>query len=62
MSSEFEHILFEREGGVAKITLNQPPVNIMDIPTMQDINVALESLQGDRSTKAVLLGATGKAF
>ena len=62
MTNEFEKILFEREGGIAKITLNHPPVNIMDIPTMREINVALESLQGDRESKVVLFAATGKAF
>jgi cyclohexa-1,5-dienecarbonyl-CoA hydratase len=62
MSDQFENILFEREGGVAKITLNHPPVNIMDIPTMREINAALESLQDDRESKVVLFGATGKAF
>jgi len=62
MTYQFENILFEREGGVAKITLNHPPVNIMDIPTMREINVALESLQDDRESKVVLFAATGKAF
>jgi cyclohexa-1,5-dienecarbonyl-CoA hydratase len=62
MTSEFENILFEREGGVARITLNHPPVNIMDISTMKEINVALESLEGDGDTRVVLFGATGKAF
>jgi cyclohexa-1,5-dienecarbonyl-CoA hydratase len=62
MTSEFENILFEREGGVARITLNHPPVNIMDISTMREINLALESLEGDGDTKVVLFGATGKAF
>ena len=62
MTYQFENILFEREGGVAKITLNHPPVNIMDIATMREINAALESLQDDRESKVVLFAATGKAF
>jgi cyclohexa-1,5-dienecarbonyl-CoA hydratase len=62
MNREFEHILFEREGGVARITLNQPPVNIMDIPTMREMVTALEALEGDQEAKVVLFGATGKAF
>jgi cyclohexa-1,5-dienecarbonyl-CoA hydratase len=62
MSSEFENILFEREGGVARITLDHPPVNIMDIPTMREINAALEALQGDEKTKVLVFAAKGKAF
>ncbi len=62
MSAEFENILFEREGGVAKITLDHPPVNIMDIPTMREINAALETLRGDEETKVLVFAAQGKAF
>jgi cyclohexa-1,5-dienecarbonyl-CoA hydratase len=62
MTQQFESILFEREGGVAKITLNHPPVNILDIATMRELNVALESLQDDRESKVILFGAVGKAF
>jgi cyclohexa-1,5-dienecarbonyl-CoA hydratase len=62
MSSKYENILFERGDGVAKITLNHPPVTIMDIPTMREMNLALESLQGDKESKVLLFGATGKAF
>jgi cyclohexa-1,5-dienecarbonyl-CoA hydratase len=62
MTRELRNIVLEREDGLAKITLNHPPVNIMDIPTMREINVALESLQDDDEIKAVLFGATGKAF
>jgi cyclohexa-1,5-dienecarbonyl-CoA hydratase len=62
MSREFENILFEQEGGVATITLDHPPVNIMDIATMREINAALEGLQGDEKTKVVVFAAKGKAF
>ncbi len=62
MTSEFQHIIFERGDGIAKITLNHPPVNIMDIPTMKEINQALETLQGDKESRVLLFGATGKAF
>lgn len=62
MTNKYERILFERGDGVAKVTLNHPPVNIMDIPTMREMNQALESLQGDEESKVVLFGATGKAF
>jgi cyclohexa-1,5-dienecarbonyl-CoA hydratase len=62
MTQEYENILFKREGDVARITLNHPPVNIMDIPTMREIGAALEGLQDDEEIKVVLFGAEGKAF
>ncbi len=62
MTVDFENIIFEREGGVATITLNHPPVNIMDILTMKEMNGALESLQGDEETKVLVFTGQGKAF
>jgi cyclohexa-1,5-dienecarbonyl-CoA hydratase len=62
MTGEFENILFQRQEAVARITLHHPPVNIMDIPTMREIVSALEALEGDKETKVLLFGATGKAF
>lgn len=62
MTADFQNVIFEREGGVAKITLDHPPVNIMDIPTMKGINAALESVQEDEETKVLVFAAQGKAF
>jgi len=62
MTTDFRNIIFERERGVVRITLNHPPVNIMDILTMKEINAALEGLQGDEETKVVVFTARGKAF
>ena len=38
-------ILFERKNGYARITLNRPPVNALNIEMMTEISNALESLQ-----------------
>jgi cyclohexa-1,5-dienecarbonyl-CoA hydratase len=62
MGSEFENILFEQKGAVARITLDHPPVNIMDIPTMREINASLERLKGENQTKVLVFAARGKAF
>lgn len=62
MTTDFRNIIFERERGAVRITLNHPPVNIMDILTMKEINAALEGLQGDEESKVVVFTARGKAF
>lgn len=62
MTEEFQNIIFERRAAEARITLNHPPVNIMDIATMKEINTALESLQEDDETKVLVVAAQGKAF
>jgi len=47
--------------GVATITLNRPPVNVMNIPVMSELNGALETVLAD-DLAAVVFRAEGKAF
>jgi len=60
MNYEFIETRFEE--GLATITLNRPPVNILNIAMMQEINHCLESLQGEKDLKVVLFNAKGKCF
>lgn len=62
MSFHFEHILFEKKNGVATLTLNRPPLNILNIAMMGEMNEALEELEGDADTKLLVIAAQGKAF
>jgi cyclohexa-1,5-dienecarbonyl-CoA hydratase len=59
---EFENILFEKNDGVARLTLNRPPLNVLNIAMMKEINQALESIQNDTSLKVLVITGTGKAF
>jgi len=61
---KFEYILFDVSDGVARVTLNKPPVNVLDIPMMQEINTALEKLVDDDSVKVLIFDAVegSKAF
>jgi len=38
----FEHIQFDVSDGVARLTLNKPPLNVLDIAMMREISTALE--------------------
>jgi cyclohexa-1,5-dienecarbonyl-CoA hydratase len=58
----YEHIEVTLEKGLGSITLNRPPVNILNIAMMEEINKALDSWQGNRDLKAVLFKAKGKCF
>lgn len=58
----FEHIQAGVTGGVATLTLNRPPLNVMHIPMMAEINAALEPVVRDESVAAIVLRAEGKAF
>ncbi|MCC7291183.1 MAG: enoyl-CoA hydratase/isomerase family protein [Phycisphaerales bacterium] len=58
----FEHIQTDVTDGVATLTLNRPPLNVMHIPMMAEINAALEPVVRDEAVAAILFRAEGKAF
>ncbi len=55
-------VTVEKSNGVARVILNQPPLNVIDIPMMDELNAALRSLKDDRATKVIVIAAQGKAF
>jgi cyclohexa-1,5-dienecarbonyl-CoA hydratase len=61
---EFQNIVFDRQDGVARLVLNKPPFNVLDIAMMQEIIRALEELNGDPSSKVLVFEAAegSKAF
>ncbi len=58
----YQLIEVELKEGLGAITLNRPPVNIMNIAMMEEINGVLESWQGMKDLKVVLFKAKGKCF
>ena len=45
---KFENIIFETKEDKALLTINHPPLNILNISTMEEINDALGSLAGNK--------------
>jgi cyclohexa-1,5-dienecarbonyl-CoA hydratase len=64
LTMEFQHIIFETHDGVARLVLNKPPLNVLDIAMMREIGSALERVDGDPSIKVLLFEAAqgSKAF
>ncbi len=58
----YKDIEVSLENGLGTITLNRPPVNVLNIAMMEEINNALDSWQGDKGLKVVLFKAKGKCF
>ncbi|MCD6297548.1 MAG: enoyl-CoA hydratase/isomerase family protein, partial [Deltaproteobacteria bacterium] len=52
----------EFKDGLGTITLNRPPVNILNIAMMEEINDQLNAWQGKKDLKVVLFNAKGKCF
>jgi len=58
----YEHIEANFQDGLGTITLNRPPVNIMNIAMMEEINEVLEEWQGEKNLNLALFNAKGKCF
>jgi len=58
----YDHIEIRTDNGLGSITLNRPPVNILNIAMMEEINGVLASWQDEKDLKAVLFDAKGKCF
>jgi cyclohexa-1,5-dienecarbonyl-CoA hydratase len=60
---DFKNILLEKKDEVAKVIINKPPLNILDIATLEEMNQALAELRTDDEVKVVVItGAGEKAF
>jgi cyclohexa-1,5-dienecarbonyl-CoA hydratase len=58
----YQNIETEFKEGLGTITLNRPPVNILNIAMMEEINDVLKGWQGKKDLKVVLFNARGKCF
>jgi cyclohexa-1,5-dienecarbonyl-CoA hydratase len=56
-------LLLDRDGRTATITIDRPPLNILDIPTIQRLGEAIAELDTDKDLQLVVIrGAGDRAF
>mgnify|MGYP001627818129 FL=1 len=55
-------VLREFDGGVLRLTLNNPPANALSIAMMEELKGALEAAGADKTVRVVILAAAGKLF
>jgi 2-(1,2-epoxy-1,2-dihydrophenyl)acetyl-CoA isomerase len=61
--SDAPSLLFEREGAVAKLTLNRSAAaNTIDLPLAREMMLAAIACDEDDSIRCVLLTGTGRFF
>jgi len=48
--------------GIARLTLDNPPLNILTREVLADLRGGLDALTADRTLRVLVLGATGKHF
>jgi len=60
---ELKNIVYDKDDGVAKITVNRPPLNVLNVETLREISKALKDVGKDDGIKVlVIAGAGEKAF
>lgn len=63
MSLKSKNIIYEDRDGVAKISINKPPLNILTVETLMELTEALEKARDDPSTKVIVITSIGdRAF
>ena len=55
-------VTYTRTGGLARVELDRPPLNVLDIAMLEELDGVLELLGGDPAVKVVALAGAGKAF
>ncbi len=55
-------VRYRASGGVARVELDRPPLNILDIATSRALEKALRRAAADKSVRVVVLSGRGKCF
>ncbi|HMK23284.1 MAG TPA: enoyl-CoA hydratase/isomerase family protein, partial [Terriglobales bacterium] len=58
----YSRITMHVEVPVVRITLNHPPLNVIDIPMMEELRAALAEAEANTGVSVVVLAGSGKAF
>ncbi len=53
-------ILVERRGGVARLVINRPPLNILDLTTLRGLRATLDAVFNDSDVRLVELSGAGE--
>jgi len=61
-AGDFKLVQFASAQGVARLTLNRPPANVLSVDMIDEIVTALESLEYQRDVKLLVVNATGRYF
>ena len=62
MTNPTNNIHISRDGHVARVTIDKPPINAVSVDLMRDLADVLEGLDRDGVTRAVVLATAGKVF
>ncbi|HSG06896.1 MAG TPA: enoyl-CoA hydratase-related protein [Longimicrobiales bacterium] len=58
----FRHLRLEREGSLRRLILDRPPLNVLDIPMLRELDQAAAQVQADPAAAVLVVTGAGKAF
>lgn len=61
-TAAFRHVRLEREGGLRRLVLDRPPLNVLDIAMLREVGEAAALVQADPDAVALVVTGAGKAF
>jgi len=60
---EYKNLILEKKDGITRLIVNRPPVNVINMETLLEINNALAELAADSETRVLLFRGNGsRAF
>jgi len=63
MGYAFKNIAYESVDGVARVVINRPPLNVLNVETLSELGTALERAKNDGEVKVVVItGAGDRSF
>ncbi|MCF6246142.1 MAG: enoyl-CoA hydratase/isomerase family protein [Desulfobacula sp.] len=60
--ADLKFLKIENDGQVARIILDRPKHNVLDIPMMDELNIELEKIAADDALKCVVITGEGRSF
>ena len=60
MGFAFKNIVYESVDEVAKIVINRPPLNVLNVETLSELGMALEKANNDADVKVVVITGAGE--
>jgi cyclohexa-1,5-dienecarbonyl-CoA hydratase len=58
-----KNIIYEKDGGAARIVINRPPLNVLNVETLEEMGKALKDVGRDDTINVLVISGSGeKAF
>lgn len=59
---EFKTLKINRRGGVVRVTIDNPPLNLMDLPLIRDLRALVDALERDADCRVAIFASSNPDF